>query len=390
MWLIDYAQSHQNKVISVVSETYPHLKRGVIRDFLVIMAEQGYIKDDSWNKTDSTYTFETGSIIEFFSADQPGKVRGPRRDVLFINEGNNIEYEIYTQLEVRTREIVWVDSNPTHEYWIYTEVMPHNSIDFLTLTYRDNEGLEQSIIDAIESRKSNKNWYKVYALGQLGEIETRVYTGWDILEAIPQRARLVSRGLDFGYSNDPAAIVDIYKFDQGFILDEQLYKRGCSNKELAFKLLALEEPDLLVHADSAEPKSIDELGTYEVNIAAAQKGPGSVNQGIQYVQGCYIMVTKRSTNLIKEYRNYLWQTDKDGKILNKPEDVNNHLMDALRYGLETYVYSRGPQSKFVAMGAPVTSPPMAPYGTGNGNGAIPALDIGAIFRNQEQRTWKDI
>ena len=390
LWLINYAQSNQNKVISVVSETYPHLKRGVMRDFLSIMSEHGYYDDKRWNRTDSIYMFETGSIIEFFSADQPGKVRGPRRDVLFINEGNNIAYEVYTQLEVRTREIVFVDSNPTHEYWMYTEVMPNNDVDFITLTYKDNEGLEQSIIDAIESRKSNKNWYKVYGLGQLGEIESRIYTGWTFIDEIPQRARLVSRGLDFGWSVDPAAIIDVYRFEQGFILDEQLYRKGMSNKELALKLSSLDEPDVLVHADSAEPKSIDEIASYGVNIVGAQKGPGSINQGIQFIQGSFIMVTNRSTNLIKEYRNYLWQRDKDEHILNKPEDNFNDCLDASRYALESYVHTRGPESRFVQAGTPVNQPLPTPYGTGSGRGEVPGLDIGSLLTNNSNRDWRSI
>lgn len=332
MWLIDYAQSTENEVISIVSESFPHLKRGAMRDFLNIMQTHNYYKDAQWNRTDCIYTFDKGSRIEFFSADQPGKVRGPRRDILFINEANNVPYETYTQLEVRTKKIIWLDWNPVNEFWWYTEVVPTQDVDFLTLTYKDNEALERSIIESIESRKGNKNWWAVYGLGQLGEVEQRIYTGWQIIDEVPHEARLERHGLDFGYTNDPSAILDIYKYNGGLVFDEQLYRRGLSNKQLADVILTL--PFAITVADSSEPKSIDEIASYGVSIVPATKGQGSVRQGIQYLQGQRVSVTKRSINLIKEYRNYLWMTDKDGKIINEPEQVGlDHLLDAARYGV---------------------------------------------------------
>lgn len=332
LWMIQRAQQNQNEMLSVVSETFPHLKRGAMRDFLNIMEEHHYFNDAQWNKTDCIYTFHTGSKIEFFSADQPGKVRGPRRDILFINEANNISYEVYTQLEVRTKKIIWIDYNPVSEFWVYTDVIPHQEHDFLTLTYKDNEGLDEAIIKAIESRRHMKNWWTVYGMGQLGEAEGRIYTGWILLDDIPEEARLKRQGLDFGYTNDPTALVEIYEYNGGYLLDEVLYRKGMTNKDIADVMLSRES--VLCYADSAEPKSIDEIASYGVSILPSQKGPGSVMQGIQYVQEQTIYVTKRSINLLKEYRNYLWLTDKDGKIINEPQDFMNHLLDAVRYGLE--------------------------------------------------------
>lgn len=332
LWLIDYAQSTKSEIISVVSETFPHLKRGAMRDFLTIMQEHKYYKDALWNKTDCIYTFETGSKLEFFSADQPGKVRGPRRDVLFINEANNISYEIYTQLEVRTKKIIWLDWNPINEFWWYTEVVLIQDVDFLTLTYQDNEALDQSIVQAIEARRGNKNWWKVYGLGQLGDVESKIYKDWQFIDDIPHEARLERRGLDFGYSNDPSAIVDIYYYNGGYILDEQAYQKGLTNKQIADIINNL--PQALVIADSAEPKSIDEIKMYGINILPVVKGRDSVTQGIQYVQNQRISVTKRSVNLIKEYRNYLWETDKDGRVINEPIGIFNDCMDAIRYGFD--------------------------------------------------------
>lgn len=333
LWLIDFAQSHDNQTISVVSESFPHLKRGSIRDFLNIMNEHKYFQDSKWNKTDYIYQFDSGSKIEFFSADQPGKVRGPRRDVLFINEANNISYETYTQLEVRTKKIIWLDFNPVSEFWVYSELIGKQDNDFLTLTYRDNESLDPLIVQAIEARRGNKNWWLVYGEGQLGVSEGRIYTDWAIIDEIPHEARLERYGLDFGYSNDPTAIVAIYKYNNGYILDQITYQKGLSNKQIADILM--NQPKALVVADSAEPKSIDEIMSYGVSIVGSTKGQGSVLQGIQYVQQQRISITKRSLDVLKEYRNFLWQTDKEGKIINEPEIIWKHSMDAISYGMNS-------------------------------------------------------
>lgn len=336
LWMIQRAQveKFRGEIQSVVSESFPHLKRGAIRDFQNIMEEHGYWKENEYNRTDCIYTFPNGSKIEFFSADQPGKVRGPRRDILFINEANNISYEIFTQLEVRTKKIIWMDWNPVQEFWFYTEVKGKEDVDFITLTYKDNEALDKGIVAAIESRMANKNWWKVYGLGELGDSEGKIYKNWAQVDTVPHEARLERRGLDFGYSNDPSALVDIYYYNGGYILDEQLYQKGMSNKQIADLILNLEYPSIMVVADSAEPKSIDELISYGVNVIPAIKGKDSVTQGIQFVQDQRISVTKRSINLLKEYRNYLWDTDRDGKIINEPSPIFNHTMDAIRYGFD--------------------------------------------------------
>lgn len=341
--LIDTAQRDKRPTLtSVVSESFPHLKRGAMRDFLMIMQEHDYFDDKRWNRSDFTYTFETGSKIEFFSADQPGKVRGPRRDRLFINEANNVPYETFDQLEVRTKGEIWLDWNPTNEFWYYTEVENRDDVDHIILTYLDNEGLSKEIINAIEQRKNRAGWWKVYGLGLLGEVEGKIYRGWDIIDEIPKHARLERIGLDFGYSNDPTAIVAVYYYDGGYIWDEITFLKGLSNKKIADILLGLEEPVMVV-ADSAEPKSIDEIKSYGVNIQGAvkkkeQTGPAKtyVEWKIQLVQEQKISVTKRSTNIIKEYRNYLWKTDKDGNIIvnpSIPEHDFSHSMNAGEYAM---------------------------------------------------------
>lgn len=336
-YLIDLAQRDTTPTItSIVSESFPHLKRGAILDFLSIMQQQNYFKDKRWNKTDFTYTFETGSKIEFFSVDQPGKVRGPRRDRLFINEANNISYDTFDQLEVRTKEFIILDWNPVADFWYYEKVAGRSDCEQIILTYLDNEGLDKRIVDAIEQRKNRKGWWQVYGLGQLGEVEGKIYKDWQVIDEVPHNARLERYGVDFGYTNDPSAVVAIFYYDGGYVVDELCYAKGMSNKQIAETILA--QPEVLqglVIADSAEPKSIDDIKTYGINIQPAAKGADSVTNGIQLVQDQRMSITKRSVNVIKEYRNYLWKVDKDGKILNVPEHEYSHAMDAIRYAMSS-------------------------------------------------------
>jgi phage terminase large subunit len=321
---------------SVVSESVPHLKRGAIRDFLNILEAHGYFKEANWNKTDSIYTFENRSQIEFFSSDNGDKLRGARRDRLFINEANNVTFDAFEQLEVRTKDFIFLDWNPTNEFWFYTDVKnSRTDWEMITLTYKDNESLSPNIVDSIEQRQNRKGWWQVYGLGQLGEVEGKIYKDWQIIDEIPHEARKERTALDFGYSNDPTAIVDIYYFNGGYILDQVLFAKEMSNKQLADTLLSSEQ--VLCVADSAEPKSIAEIASYGVNIVPCEKGKDSVSNGIQLVQDQRISVTRNSTDIIREYRNYLWRTDKNGKILNVPESGFDHSMDAIRYGLTSIV-----------------------------------------------------
>lgn len=347
LYLIAKAQTDKNKTLtSVVAESIPHLKRGAMRDFKNILQAHGYWKDDNWNATDSIYTFETGSQIEFFSSDNGDKLRGARRDRLFINECNNVPLEAFMQLEVRTKEFVFLDYNPTNEFWVYTDILnKREDYDFLIVTYKDNEGLSLEIVDAIEQRRSNAAWFKVYGEGQLGVVEGRIYKDWQIVDDIPHEARLERRGIDFGYTNDPTAIIDVYYYNGGYILDEVCYQKGLSNKQIADLINNL--PKVLCIADSAEPKSIDELILYGLNVLPTVKGADSIRQGIQKVQFQRISMTKRSTNLIKEFRNYLWKIDKNGKVLNEPEGGLDHALDAVRYAINSIVNPLSQQDKIL-------------------------------------------
>lgn len=334
-YLIDRCQRDEKTTLtSVVSESIPHLKRGAIRDFQNIMKEQGYWDDKRWNISDSIYTFETGSKMEFFSTDNGDKLRGSRRDRLFINEANNTTLDAFDQLEVRTKEFVFLDWNPSNEFYFYTDILgKREDVEFITLTYLDNEALSPEIVSSIEARKPNKRWWQVYGLGLLGEVEGKIYKDWQIIDELPHEAKLVRYGLDFGYSNDPTSIVALYQYNGGYIIDEITYQKGLSNKQIADILKNVDK--CLVIADSAEPKSIDEIKSYGINIIPCVKGKDSINQGIQYVQDQRISMTKRSYNVIREYKNFLWMTDKDGKILNVPEAGFDHSMDAIRYAFDS-------------------------------------------------------
>lgn len=340
LYLIARAQSDKSPTLtSIVAESFPHLRRGAMRDFLSILKEHGYFKDARWDITNSTYTFETGSQIEFFSVDQPQKVRGARRDRLFVNEANNVAFSAFEELEVRTKDFIFLDWNPTNEFWYYTEVKGKRSdVEEITLTYKDNEALSAEIIASIEQRKNRPGWWKVYGLGQLGEVEGRILTGWKTIDEIPFEARLERHGLDFGYSNDSTAIIDIYYYNGGYILDEVCYQKGLSNKQIADILL--NQRKALTIADSAEPKSIDEIRGYGVVISGVEKTRGEtktetfIKWSFGLMQDVPISVTSRSTNLLSEYRNLLWDMDKDGRLLNVEDPAcKNDAIAAARYGL---------------------------------------------------------
>jgi len=329
--LIYHIVNSHKYLASVVSETFPHLRKGAIRDFKGLLEKTKSWKDKYWNETNSIYDIPDKGSLEFFSADSSDKVHGPERDILFINEAQNINYEIARHLFVRTKKTIFIDFNPTREFWAHTELKKDPKCLWIHSTYLDNPFLTPEQIHEIERNKTNKMWWQIYGKGRIAESEGAIYKGWAIIDEIPHEARLERYGMDFGYSNDPTSIVAIYRYNGGFILDEVTYQKGLSNKQIADILL--NQPKAFAIAVSAEPKSIDEIRMYGVNILPSNKGQGSVLQGIQYVQDQRISITKRSLNGIKEYRNYMWKTDKDGKIINEPESGWDHFQDSVRYGL---------------------------------------------------------
>ncbi len=332
--LIDKAARQSGLEISIIAESIPHLRRGALRDFLKIMKWTNRYYDERFNKSHLKYEFANGSFIEFFSADDSSKLRGARRDILYINECNNVNFEAYNELAIRTKREVFLDFNPANEFWVHTELKDESDADFIILTYKDNEGLDEGIVQQIEKNRLKAstssfwfNWWKVYGLGQLGQLQGAVYTNYKIIDKIPQDARLIGLGLDFGYTNDPSAIIEVYKYNETRILNEVKYQTGMLNSDIA-KVLPKSIP---VYADSAEPKSIADIQRYGITIKGVTKGRDSVNYGIDVMQAQNYLVTSSSTNLIKELRSYCWDVDKAGKRLNKPIDNFNHALDAARY-----------------------------------------------------------
>lgn len=332
--LIDKAAKRELLEISVVSESIPHLRRGALKDFEKIMRSTNRWIDDNFNKSLLRYTFVNGSYIEFFSVDQPDKLRGARRNILYINECNNVHFEAYQQLSIRTSDEVWLDFNPTHEFWVHTELEDDIDSEVLRLTYKDNEALSDSIVKEIEKAKVKaktseywSNWWNVYGLGNIGSLEGVVFSNWKEISVLPKEARLIGIGMDFGYTNDPTAVIEVYKYNDKRILNQIVYQTGMVNSDIARRL----PKDVTIYADSAEPKSIEEIRRFGIDIRPVKKGADSIMYGISTMQDQDYLVTQNSVDLIKEFRYYSWAQDKNGAKLNKPIDKYNHAIDAVRY-----------------------------------------------------------
>jgi len=306
-----------------------------MRDFFEILNREDIYNPDLHNKSDATYQL-WGNMVEFISIDQPQKVRGRKRDVLFINEANEINLEDWRQLLLRTTGRVLIDYNPSDEFhWIYDEVIPREDAAFFQTTYKDNPFLPQSVVMEIERfKEADENFWRVYGLGERGASQATVFTHWKEIDQIPNEFKPLNYGLDFGYTNDPTAIVQTFTDGHGFAVDELCYATRLTNSDISKVLRdsGVTRSDVII-CDSAEPKSIDEIHAHGFNTHGARKGKDSVKNGIQFLHSRPLLVTARSVNVIKELRNYKWKEDKNGKQLNEPVDSFNHAIDAMRYAI---------------------------------------------------------
>lgn len=334
------AELWQGVVISVVGETIPFLKRGAIRDFRTMM---GAVWDaNNWNASDKVYTLPNGSQIEFFSADNESKVHGSARDVLFINECYFVPYEIYRQLAVRTRKRIMLDYNPRSRFWVDEYLIGKDNVALIHSTYKDNPHLTPMQVAQIESNQSDSNWWRVYGLGETGSVEGLVYTNWQISQSYPTDYKREFICIDFGFTNDPTAILRVRLSGGELWVDEIAYRTGMLNQDIVKELKdAGVARGAQIVCDSAEQKSIAEinnLGGYRAVPVA--KGKGSIVAGITAVQAYKLNVTQRSLGTIDELRNYSWRRDINGNYINEPIDRYNHSLDALRYGVTTFLMAQ--------------------------------------------------
>ena len=334
--LITKAIQERNSLISIVAENVPFLKRGAVRDFKLIMEQITLWDETEWSRGTSQYKFKNGSIVEFFAADNAGKALGSARDYLFINECNNVNYEIAFQLIARTNKRTFLDFNPVSEFWVHNEIMKNEAFqdqwDYVHSTFLDNHLLNDSIKETMLARATkDKNYETVYVKGEVGNLDGLVFT-FSQVDEVPD-AKLY--GLDFGYTQDPTALIGIAIQGDNLYLDEIIYRTGLRNSDISnlMKGIVSNAP---IYADSAEPKTIDDLYLFGWNIHPTVKGKDSIKYGIDLIKQYNVLITKRSINLIKEFRNYTWAKDKEGKNLNAPIDAFNHGIDAVRYGVMMY------------------------------------------------------
>jgi phage terminase large subunit len=333
LWIIfAYCQRNEGKIITICRKSFPALRGTVMRDFFQILKDYDIYSEDDHSKSNNEYRLNENTI-EFISLDMPQKIRGRKRDLLFCNEANELTQEDWTQLLFRTNEKVILDYNPSEEFhWIYDQVLTRSDVEFFQTTYKDNPFLGDVIKEEIERLKGiDENYWRVYGLGERGQARSLVYT-FSTTKEIPKEAKLVSYGLDFGYSSDPTSLVRTYILDDNMYVDELLYRTGMTNQDIAneMKVLGLDRSNE-IYADSAEPKSIEEIYRMGWNVKPTIKG--SINIGIDIIRRYKLHATESSFNLIKELRNYKYIEDKNGQMTNKPVDNFNHALDALRYSV---------------------------------------------------------
>jgi phage terminase large subunit len=326
-----HAIENDRAIITVAGQDIPNLKVGPIRDAHNIVENteglSNYILE--YNKSDRVFTFVNGSIIEFKSYDDAQDAKQGKRDYLFLNEANGVDKIIWDELYIRTKKKSYIDYNPNNEFWVHTDLIGKPNVTLIISDHRHNTFLDQKIHDKIEAIE-DPELYKVYARGLTGKLEGVIFRDYNIISGVSPDAKLIGYGLDFGFSNDPTALVALYSQSGELVIDELIYDRGLLNIRISDLMRELGVNGRII-ADSAEPKSIAELGAYGWQIEGAKKGPDSIRQSINTLKRYKLNVTQRSSNLKKELNGYKWKQNKDGKLDNEPVDFLNHAIDALRY-----------------------------------------------------------
>ena len=332
IWLICYCLQHPNTRLSIVRATLPAIKGSVFVDFKEILRKFGVYNEKSMNRSELIYKFNNGSWAEFFSTDSEQKLRGRKRDILFVNEANELGFIEWQQLKMRTTRFSIIDYNPSFsdEHWICDVNKEARTYHVIT-TYKDNPFLEQTVIDEIESlQQKNESLWRVYGLGQQAMIEGLVFRGFEIVDKIPPIADKRYIGMDFGFTNDPTAICEVAVYEDILYIDEICYRTEMLSTEI-IQVLKTEAPRMKVISESADPRLIQEIYRAGIDIHPVKKFAGSIEAGLAKMQEYKIVVTKRSVNVAKELKNYTYRQDKEGKWLNSPIDCYNHAIDAVRY-----------------------------------------------------------
>jgi phage terminase large subunit len=334
--LFTHCIENENIVCTVAGQDLPNLKVGAIRDAADIVRESEVIKEsiDSYNKSDFTYYFKNGSIIEFKSYQDEQDAKSGKRDYLFANEVNGFKKKVFEQLHLRTRIKTYIDYNPDAEFWVHEDLIGKPNVRLIISDHRHNPYVPDKIRSKIEGLKDqDEEMWKVYARGLTGKIEGVIFRNYNIVGGIPFGAKLIADGLDFGFTNDPTSFLQVYESGGELYVSELIYETGLLNGNIAEKMkgFSISRHEEII-GDSAEPKSIQELRNHGFNVIAAQKGPDSIRSSINILKRYTINVTRESTGLIKEIKQYKWKVDKKaGKTLNEPVDFMNHSIDALRY-----------------------------------------------------------
>ena len=333
LFTIGIEEAH--RVITVVGQDVPNLKKGAYRDAKTILDGSPLLRLwwPSINEGERIIRCVNGSIIEFSSFKDAQDAKSGKRDYLFINEANGISYEIYWQLAIRTRKRVFIDYNPTARFWCHDELIGRDGVRVVISDHRKNYYLSDEEHERIEGIADDELW-KVYARGLTGRISGLVLTNWDICDQLPPREEWKRDyyGLDFGFTNDPSALEHVIEAHGDLWIDEILYSTNLTNPDIAERAKAAGiSHDKEITADSAEPKSIRELNGLGLWVSPSVKGQDSIVSGIDILKRYRLHVTRRSMGLLANLRSYQWDRDRDGNMTNKPEDRNNHGIDAIRY-----------------------------------------------------------
>lgn len=326
-----HAIEEDSNVITIVGQDIPNLKVGALRDAENILASSDILREYvvDYNKSDRVYTFVNGSIMEFKSYDDWQDAKSGKRDYLFINEANGIPKVIWDELYIRTKKKSYLDYNPNTEFWVHTDLIGKDNVTLIISDHRHNTFLDQKIHDKIEAIEDYELW-KVYARGLTGKLEGVIFRDYNVIPNVSMDAKLIGYGLDFGFTNDPTALVALYNQNGELVIDELIYEKRLLNRDISERLKELNIGGRII-ADSAEPKSIAELQSYGWMIEPAKKGKDSIKQSINTLKRYKLNVTQRSHNVKKELNNYKWKQNRDGKLENEPIDIMNHSIDAIRY-----------------------------------------------------------